>query len=232
MSINFYNHIKKKETVLNPNYNSHGLNVPFRMLIAAPSGSGKSNMCLNLIHIMNKTFHEIIICVKSADEPLYEMLDTRLKGLVQIYESGEVPPIETYSIKDENTGKLKRIDKKQRLIIFDDLILDKKANAIAAEYYIKARKLGFSMVYIGQSFFQIKPKMIRDNCQYFILGKNLLKKDLRLILTCFPSELKLDDFVNLYNQLTEEPMSCVLIDIEKRTIRRNIDLNNNDLYKL
>ena len=178
------------------------------------------------------TFHEIIICVKSGDEPLYNMLDTRLKGLVHIYESGEVPPIETYSIKDENSGKLKRIDKKQRLIIFDDLILDKKANAIAAEYYIKARKLGFSMVYIGQSFFQIKPKMIRDNCQYFILGKNLLKKDLRLILTCFPSELKLDDFVNLYNQLTEEPMSCVLIDIEKRTIRRNIDLNNNELYKL
>lgn len=231
MSINFYNHIKKKETVLNPNYNSHGLNLPFRMLIAAASGSGKSNMCLNLIHIMNKTFHEIIICVKSGDEPLYEMLDTRLKGLVQIHESGEVPPIETYSIKDENTGKLKRIDKKQRLIVFDDLILDKKANNMAKEYYIKARKLGFSMVYIGQSFFQI-PKMIRDNCQYFILGKNLLKKDLRLILTCFPSELKLDDFVDLYNQMTEEPMSCVLIDLDKRTIRRNIDLNNNDLYKL
>lgn len=231
MSINFYNHIKKKETVLNPNYNSHGINVPFRMLIAAPSGSGKTNMLCNLVHIMNKTFHEIIICVKSADEPLYEMLDSRLKGLVQIHESGEVPAITKYSIKDENTGKLKRIDKKQRLIVFDDLILDKKANNMAKEYYIKARKLGFSMVYIGQSFFQI-PKMIRDNCQYFILGKNLLKKDLRLILTCFPSELKLDDFVDLYNQMTEEPMSCVLIDLDKRTIRRNIDLNNNDLYKL
>lgn len=232
MSINFYNHIKKKETVLNPNYNSHGINVQFRMLIAAPSGSGKTNMLCNLIHIMNKTFHEIIICVKSADEPLYEMLDTRLKGLVQIHESGNIPPIETYSIKDENTGKLKRTDKKkQRLIVFDDLILDKKANATAKEYYIKARKLGFSMVYIGQSFFQI-PKMIRDNCQYFILGKNLLKKDLRFILNCFPTELKLDEFADLYNQMTEEPMSCVMIDLEKRTIRRNIDLNNNDLYKL
>lgn len=232
MSINFYEHVKKKETVLNPNYNSHGLNVPFRMLIAAPSGAGKSNFCLNLIHSMDKTFHEIIICVKSADEPLYDFLSNKLEGMVQIYEAGEVPSLDNYSIKDEKTNKLKRRDNKQRLIVFDDLILDKKANAIAAEYYIKARKLGFSMVYIGQSFFQIKPKMIRDNCQYFILGKNLLKKDLRLILTCFPSELKLDDFVNLYNQLTEEPMSCVLIDIEKRTIRKNIDLNNNELYKL
>lgn len=231
MSINFYNHIKKKETVLNPNYNSHGINVPFRMLIAAPSGSGKTNMLCNLIHIMNKTFHEYIICVKSADEPLYQMLDERLKEGLIIYEDGQVPPITNFSIKDDKTGKLKRIDKKQRLIVFDDLILDKKANVLAKEYYIKARKLGFSMVYIGQSFFQI-PKMIRDNCQYFILGKNLLKKDLRMILNCFPTEMKLDEFADVYNQMTEEPMSCVLIDLEKRTIRRNIDLNNNDLYKL
>lgn len=231
MSINFYEHVKKKETVLNPNYNSHGINVPFRMLIAAPSGSGKTNKLCNLVYLMNKTFHEIIICVKSADEPLYDLLSNKLEGMVQIHESGEVPSLDNYSIKDEKTNKLKRRDNKQRLIVFDDLILDKKANLLAKDYYIKGRKLGFSMVYIGQSFFQI-PKMIRDNCQYFILGKNLLKKDLRLILSCFPSELKLDQFTDLYNQLTNDPMSCILIDLDKRTLRKNIDLNNNELYKL
>jgi hypothetical protein len=105
--------------------------------------------------------------------------------------------------------------------VFDDLITDKNANKLASEYYIKGRKLGFSMCYIGQSFYQI-PKIIRDNCQYFILGRNLLNKDLRMILSTFPTELTIEEFTELYNELTEEPLDVILIDIEKRKLRQNI----------
>lgn len=217
--INFYS-LTKSEKTINPNYEKHGIKVPFRMLIAAPSGSGKTNALMNLILAMDKTFHEIIVCVKSADEPLYQMLDQKLQNGVRFYEDGEVPPITDFSIKDAK-GKLKRIDKLQRLIVFDDLILDKAANRRAAEYYIKARKLGFSMCYISQSYYQT-PKFIRDNCQYFILGRNLLKKDLRMILTIFPTELSIDEFSNIYNELTAEPLDVIIIDIEKRLVRRNI----------
>ena len=217
--INFYS-LTKSEKTINPNYEKHGIKVPFRMLIAAPSGSGKTNALMNLILAMDKTFHEIIICVKSADEPLYQMLDQKLQNGVRFYEDGEVPPITEYSIKDAK-GRLKRIDKLQRLIVFDDLILDKAANRRAAEYYIKARKLGFSMCYISQSYYQTS-KCIRDNCQLFILGRNLLKKDLRMILTIFPTELSVDEFSNIYNELTAEPLDVIIIDIEKRLVRRNI----------
>lgn len=219
--INFYELLPKKEKNINPNYNVHKIEIPFRMLIAAPSGSGKTNALMNLITLMDKTFHEIIICVKSADEPLYNMLINKLPNVL-VYEGGEVPEISKYSILDEKTKRLKRIDKKQRLIVFDDLITDKNANRIASEYYIKGRKLGFSMCYIGQSFYQIKPKIIRDNCQYFILGRNLLNKDLRMILSTFPTELTIEEFTELYNELTEEPLDVILIDIEKRKLRRNI----------
>lgn len=218
--INFYDLIPKGNSVINPGYANHGIKLPFRMLMAAPSGSGKTNALCNLICHMDKSFHEIIICVKSADEPLYQLLIDKLKNVI-IFENGEVPPIESYSILDDKTKRLKRLDKKQRLIVFDDLITDKKANKVAIEYYVKARKLGFSMVYIGQSYFQI-PKMIRDNCQYFIIGRNLLKKDLKMILSCFPTEMKLDEFSYLYNELTQEPLDVLLIDLEKRLIRPNI----------
>lgn len=218
--INFYDLIPKGNSVINPGYANHGIKIPFRMLMAAPSGSGKTNALCNLICHMDKSFHEIVICVKSADEPLYQLLIDKLKNVI-IFENGEVPPIESYSILDDKTKRLKRLDKKQRLIVFDDLITDKKANKVAIEYYVKARKLGFSMVYIGQSYFQI-PKMIRDNCQYFIIGRNLLKKDLKMILSCFPTEMKLDEFSYLYNELTQEPLDVLLIDLEKRLIRPNI----------
>ena len=122
---------------------------------------------------------------------------------------------------DEKTKRLKRVDKKQRLIVFDDLINDKAANKIANEYYIKGRKLGFSMCYIAQSYYQIN-KLIRDQCQPFILGRNLLKKDLKMILSVFPTELTLDEFAELYNELTDEPLDTIIINTEKRYIRKNI----------
>lgn len=218
--INFYNLVPKGDKKINPNYAVHGIEVPFRMLIAAPSGSGKTNALMNLILHFDKTFHEIIICVKSSDEPLYNMLINKLKN-VSLFESGEVPPITDYSKIDEKTKRLKRIDKKQRLIVFDDLITDRNANRLASEYYIKGRKVGFSMVYIGQSYYQI-PKLIRDNCQYFLLGRNLLKKDLRMILSAFPTEYTLDEFTDLYNELTPESLDTLLINIDKKYVSRNI----------
>jgi hypothetical protein len=219
--INFYERLKKTEKKINPHYATHGIDIPFRMLIAAPSGAGKTNSLLNLIALMDKTFHEIVLCVKSADEPLYNMLISKLGSSVKVFENGEVPPIEEYSVVDEKTKRLKRVDKKQRLIVFDDLINDRGANRVANEYYIKGRKLGFSMVYIGQSYYQIN-KLIRDQCQLFILGRNLLKKDLKMILSVFPTELTLDEFAELYNELTYEPLDTILINVEKRYIRRNI----------
>lgn len=226
--INFYNYVKKGEKVKNPNYAVHGIEIPFRMLIAAPSGSGKTNALCNLIYHMDKTFHEIIICVKSSDEPLYNMLIEKLAN-VTVFENGEVPSIQNYSKVDETTKRLKRLDKKQRLIVFDDLINDASANRLASEYYIKGRKVGFSMCYIGQSYYQI-PKMIRDNSQFFLLGRNLLKRDLRMILSAFPSSYTLDEFVELYNELTDEPLDVLLIDIEKKRIRRNIIGESINLY--
>jgi hypothetical protein len=217
--LNFYNYTKK-EKVINPNYDKHRISIPSRICVASGSGTGKSNCVMNLIYLFNKTFHEIILCVKSSDEPLYNLLENKLSNVI-IYEGGEVPPLTDFSLLDERTNKIKRIDKKQRLIIFDDLMLDKNANKIACEYYIKARKLGFTMIYISQSFFQI-PKIIRDNCNYFILGKNLLKRDLRTILTCFPTDLSLDEFIQLYNELTEEPLSVIMINLDKRMIYPNI----------
>lgn len=203
---NFYQTIKSKK-VVNPGFDRHGIKVPFRMLIAAPSGSGKTNCLMNLLSAFDKTFHEIIVCVLSDDEPLYQRLGS-LDGVI-FYTGGEVPEMPT---KNDNL---------QRLIIFDDLVLHRQANRAAEQYFIKARKLGYSMCYISQSYFQT-PKMIRIQISTLVLGKNLLKKDLRMILSVIPTEMTLDQFEKKYIEMTKDPMSVVLIDIVDRTLRQNI----------
>ena len=217
--INFYDFVKTKK-VHNPGFANHAISIPYRLLIASPSGSGKTNSLLALIYHFDNSFQEIVVCCKSSSEPLYELLENKVKN-VRIYENGDIPNITEFSKFDEKTKKYKRIDNLQRLIVFDDLINDKNANKMAAEYYIRGRKLGFSMVYIGQSYYQI-PKIIRDNTQYFILGRNLLNKDLKMILSAFPSRLALNEFAQLYNDLLDEPLDTLIINIEKRNVRKNI----------
>lgn len=224
MSVNFYETLKKGKPTINPNKALHGIDVPFRMLIASGSGTGKTHALCRLIHSFGKTWNEIIICVPSADEPLYQMLDERLNTTrhhgVHFYESGEIPDIMSFAVK-QSDGRLKRRDNLQRLIVFDDYMMDKKANRMISEYFLKGRKFGFSSIYISQNFYQI-PRDVRINTQYFMLGKNIQKKDIRNILNIFSVDINLDKFTQIYNMLTDKPLDTIMLDVIGKTLSRNI----------
>lgn len=202
--INFYSQVKK-ETRPNPGYDSHGIEVPFRMLCCCASGSGKTNYILNLLYEMTDTFHKIIIITK-AEEPLYSMLQDRLEN-VSIYYDGNIPEFEA-------------LDKKQNgLIIFDDMVLtpDKRIG----EIFIRGRKLHYSSIYISQSFFQT-PKIIRQNVNYVALGRGVNKRDLRMIMSEYSIGLSVDELSKIYFDLTKTHMHFMLIDLMQRKIKHNI----------
>ena len=77
---NFYlkQEVKKHiDQSYNPNIHLHNFEVPFRALIIAPSGTGKSNFLCNLLKtfcVGKGTFDEIILFCKCRHEPLYEYL--------------------------------------------------------------------------------------------------------------------------------------------------------------
>lgn len=224
MSINFYKTIKKGKPTINPNIDKHGIGIPFRMCIASGSGTGKTHALCRLIYEFGKAFHEIIVCVPTSDEALYQMLDDRLntpkhKGVI-FYEDGEIPPITNYGVKDSN-NRIKRKDNLQRLIVFDDYMGNKKANTEIKQYYLRGRKCGFSSVYISQNFYQI-PRDVRVNTELFMLGRNIQKRDIRSILSIFSVDLDLDKFTEIYNILTANPLDTILIDQINKTIRKNV----------
>jgi len=122
--INFYNTFKQ-EKIHNPNESLHGIKLPFRALINCASGGGKTNLVLNILYMMNNTFHDIII-VSKAEEPLYDHLVDKLKN-VKIYYNGEIPDVQ-------------KLEKGQNgLIIFDDMVLT--PNNKIGELFIRGRKL-------------------------------------------------------------------------------------------
>jgi GTPase SAR1 family protein len=173
---------KYKPNYRNPGYGKmHHISIPFRCLIIGGSGSGKTNTFLDLLHHMPGTFDYLLICCRSKDEPLYRMLADKLGdqiGFVEVDDRNPIPPLSELS---------KCIDKQdQILVVFDDLINDKKSQKEISEYFTRARKAGggISVVYITQSYFAV-PKMIRLQATYLIIKKLNSINDLRMIVRDF-----------------------------------------------
>ena len=137
------------EKVFNPNYSTHGMSLPFRMLIIGSSGSGKTLTLANVLRAFSGTFQTITIVTKNKNEPIYEYLESKLgeSGLAVVEGQENLPPLDGFDKKENH------------LIVLDDLVLDKNQKKIE-EYFVRSRKVGCSCIYISQSFYAV-PKMIR-----------------------------------------------------------------------
>lgn len=193
-----------KKKYHNPNYESHLIKLPFRMLVVACSGGGKTNFALECIQRMNGTFEEIIICLKSKHEPLYEYLERQLGSFVRFYENC-VPSMDEF--KDKGS------EQKQRLIIFDDLVVEKALNKTISDYFIRGRKFNFSMMYLSQTFYGI-PKIIRQNANYVVLKKVASDKDIKMICREFSIGLNIDQLMELYKECTKTKLNFLLLSLD------------------
>lgn len=188
----------------NPHYNTHHIKLPFRMIIAGNSGSGKTQTLLNLLHNMPSTFEKIRIVTKNKDEPLYNYLEDKMKDFDFKIEEG------IHSLPD-----LDSLDKTQNnLIILDDLVNEsEKAQRPISDYFIRCRKKNCSIIYISQSYYAV-PKMIRDNISYLIIKQVSSMKNLTMI--CRECSLGIDkkQLKDIYDDATQSKQDFLLIDLE------------------
>jgi hypothetical protein len=210
--INFYDKMPKDllNTPENPNFNLHKFKIPFRMCIVAPSGSGKTNFLINLLHLFscgNKgTFSTINIITRNKDEPLYKWITKECEQI-------------TVNEGLSYTPKLDDFDKnKNHLVVWDDLVLSKDLSMVE-NYYIRARKLNVSVIFISQSFFKI-PKIIRNNCSYMILLKLSGNREVNIILSEFGLGITKEELLKLYEYATKEKFSPLVIDMEEEKDNR------------
>ena len=210
--VNWYDKIPKDmlDDADNPNFHIHHLKIPFRMCVVAPSGSGKSNFLVNLIHLFSSgakgTFSDITIITRNKDEPLYRFLTSKCDR-IQVKEGiHNIPPLDKMNKKENH------------LVCFDDLVLAKDQSAIE-NYYIRARKLNCSVAYLSQSYFRI-PKIIRNNCSYMVILKLSGNREVNLILSEFGLGVSREQLLSMYEYATKEKFSPLLIDLEQDPANR------------
>lgn len=214
---NWYDKIPKKllPKYHNPNYKEHLLNLPFRLLLCGGSGARKTTTLMEIIHRCKDTFELIILCVKTADEPLYRFLQSKVPSdQLHIYENGKIPPLEEY-----------KSFKGQVLMVFDDLVNETKAQPFIQEWFLRGRKLcgGVSMCYLTQSYFKT-PKFVRINCNYILLKKLSSVRDLNLILGDYNLGVSPQELTELYKYATSNH-GTLFIDIDaapENRFRRNL----------
>ena len=90
--------------------------------------------------------------------------------------------------------------KRKILIVFDDMIADmlsnKELNSIVTELFIRGRKLNISLVFITQSYFDVR-KNIRLNSTHYSIMKIPNKQKLQQIAFNHLSDIDFKNFMNL-----------------------------------
>ena len=214
--INFDDYVNENKTKHNKNW-PYIPDHPYRILTIGGSGSGKTNVLLNVI-VNQPDIDQIYFYAKDPYEAKYQYLINKRKG-VGMNHFNDPKAFIVYSndmrnayknVDDYNPDKENKI-----LIVFDDMIADmihnKKLNSIVTELFIRGRKLNISLAFITQSYFKV-PKDVRLNTTHFLISKIPNRRELQQIAINHSPDINTNDFKNIYRKCTAETYSIFVND--------------------
>ena len=199
--ISFDDYVNENKTKHNKNW-PYTPDHPYRILIIGGSGSGKTNVLLNLID-NQPDIDKIYLYVKDLYEAKYQyLINIREKVGIDHFDDPKAFTEYSNDMHDvyKNIGEY-NIDKERKiLIVFDDMIADiinnKKLDSVVTELFIRGRKLNISLVFITQSYFKV-PEGVRLNATHFFIAKIPNKRELREIAQNHSSDISTKDFINI-----------------------------------
>ena len=176
-------------------------------MIVAPTGSGKTNLLCNMLLKWMK-FDNCTIYTINDDQHKYMELAELSKILKNELAITDVIKID----KPENIISVDELDKdSSKIIVFDDIKIDKKYMDMIAEYFSLSRNKNCNCIFLSQSYYDV-PKYIRRNTKCFVLFDGLDNTDISHICKDHKKHINLDEFCHLYQQATSEPYSFMVFD--------------------
>ena len=192
----------------------------YRILINGGSGSGKTNMLLNLIKEQDKSdvIDKIYLYARDLNKPKYQFLIKNPENAGIKHVNNPNAFIECSNTMDdvyENIHDYNSSRKRKILIVFDDMIADimtnKKFQAIIKELFIRCRKLNISLVFITQSYFSV-PKDVRLNSTHYLIMKINNRRELQNIAINHSVDIDYKDLMKIYRECAKEPYNFLTID--------------------
>ena len=200
---------------------------PFRLLICGGTGSGKTNLLLNLI-FKYLYYNKIYIYAKDLTESKYQMLQDFFKevdGVIREKTEEEDFQIATFSSSKDDIINVDDLDKEyQNLVVFDDFVTEADQHLIE-DLFIRSRKKNCSLIYLTQSYFST-PKDIRLQCNYFVFYNISNERELSDIQRDHCLDINKDTFKAYFKEATSEIYNFFLIDKKTKELRfrKNLDI--------
>lgn len=187
--------------------------VPFNLIIAGPTGCGKTNFIFNMLTRQNCIFSQSfdnIFYAYGIYQPLYDQMQQSVKDIT--FTQG-LPCLTEY------TNKTQIGQTSNTLIVLDDLMLENEKEL--ASYFIRMRHAGISVVFVTQCLFFSSRymRLISRNAHYFVLFKN--PRDLQSVRCLGNQLLSGSSFLEkAYRHCTTSPYSYLVIDLKPCTASR------------
>jgi hypothetical protein len=178
------------------------LSLPFGLIIAGPSTSGKSS-------IVEKIIHSASSLINPPPESISYFYGQYNSLVPQLQQAG-INVVSGVPTEEQLTSL-----PKPALVILDDLLYSIDGKFLAELYTKMAHHLKLGVIFVAQDIFDKKIRVARQNSQYLILTRapSSALSIRNLGLQLFPGKNQLSYFLDAYRQATRENYSHLFIDL-------------------
>ena len=188
---------------------------PFRIVVVAPSNSGKSVMISNLIssrELPYRSYFKKNIFIWSStfslDDPSFAMSDNIDKA--NVYDEYNESTIT--DLLNEQTSIIKQYGKKKAphlLFIFDDVVQEIPRNgSILSRLFFSARHYNISLILLSQQY-KMVPRAIRLNASDIVIFQTGNNAEITKIAE--EQAIPIEKFKQILKDATDEPFSFLVI---------------------
>jgi GTPase SAR1 family protein len=211
--------------------------MPFRVLVIAPSNSGKTVLISNLISNKDLPYRKIFkknifiwSSTFSLGDPSFSMSDNiEQTNIFDEYDESSV-----MEIVNEQMTHIKKLGKKKCpdiLFIFDDIINDlpTKRQTVMSKLFFSARHYKISILLLSQQY-KMCPRPVRLNASDIMIFQTGNNSEIKIIA----EEQAIDSnvFIRIYKDATSEPFSFLTIHNKLPISERYQKRLSNYIYKI
>lgn len=201
-------------------------------VIAGSTGSGKTNLMLNLL-MKEETlnYSHVYIYSSTLNQPAYEYLIKYYRDLEKLILSNthHVVQIAHFFDADDEILNPSKLDKtKNHIMIFDDVMLNDQS--VIKDYFCRGRHNNVNVFYLCQSLHKIAKHCIRENANMFILFKQDDKTLKYFHETHISGDMDFKEFKQFCDEAWRKKHGFVVINIWEESYCGRYWSNYNNIY--